>query len=63
MDCRKKKWIIAFFFFEGITLIIWGVSKRFIPGKKVEHVEKTGAKELGDRIFFSLFFCHTEING
>lgn len=47
---RKKKWIIAFFFFEGITLIIWGISKRFVPGKKVEHVEKMGAKELGENI-------------
>ena len=47
---KKKKWILAFFFFESITLIIWGVSKRFVPGKKVEHVEKTGAKELGENL-------------
>ncbi len=47
---KKKKWILAFFFFESITLIIWGVSKRFVPCKKVEHVEKTGAKELGENL-------------
>ena len=47
---KKKKWIIAFFLFEGITLIIWGISKRFVPGKKVEQVEKTGAKELGENL-------------
>ncbi len=47
---KKKKWIIAFFFFEGITIIIWGVSKHFIPSKKVEHIEKTGAKELGENL-------------
>ncbi len=47
---KKKKWIIAFFLFEGITIIIWGVSKRFVPTKKVEHIEKAGAKELGENL-------------
>ena len=47
---RKKKWIIPFMFFEGITIFIWGVSSKFIPGKKVEQVSKNGAKELGENL-------------
>ena len=47
---RKKKWIIPFMFFEGITIFIWGVSSKFVPGKKVEQVSKNGAKELGENL-------------
>lgn len=47
---RKKKWLILFMFFEGITLFWWGVSSRFVPGKKVEQVSKNGAKELGENL-------------
>lgn len=47
---RKKKWLILFMFFEGITLFWWGVSSGFVPGKKVEQVSKNGAKELGKNL-------------
>ncbi|WP_022765406.1 ATP-binding cassette domain-containing protein [Butyrivibrio sp. XPD2006] len=47
---RKKKWLILFMFFEGITLFWWGVSSRFVPGKKVEQISKNGAKELGENL-------------
>ena len=47
---RKKKWLILFMLFEGITLFWWGVSSRFVPGKKVEQVSKNGAKELGENL-------------
>ncbi len=47
---KKKKWLILFMLFEGITLFWWGVSSRFVPGKKVEQVSKNGAKELGENL-------------
>ena len=45
---QKKRWIIMFIFFEGITLFYWGVSKKFVPNRTVtdyKHVK--GAKVSG----------------
>ena len=35
---RKKRWILMFLFFESLTILIWGVSKSFVPSKKVENL-------------------------
>ena len=48
---RNKRWIWAFFFFESLTIMLWGFSKKFQPTKKVLNLKGvTGAKELGEDI-------------
>ena len=48
---RNKRWIWAFFFFESLTIVIWGFSKKFQPTRQVENLKGvTGAKELGEDI-------------
>ena len=48
---RNRKWIWAFFFFESLTIVIWGFSKKFQPTKKVLNLKGvSGAKELGEDI-------------
>lgn len=48
---RNRKWIWAFVFFESLTIVIWGFSKKFIPTKQVENLKGVfGAKELGEDI-------------
>ncbi len=46
---RSKKWVILFLFFQALTALIWGLSPKFVPGKKVvSYRGKTGAKVLGE---------------
>ncbi len=45
---RKKKWIILFLLLEGPTILWWGVSSGFVPGKVVEQAAGSGAKEAGE---------------
>ena len=48
---RRKLWLLAFGFFESITIFIWGVSKSFVPSQMYEdHRKKEGAKALGQNI-------------
>ena len=48
---RNKRWIWAFFFFESLTIMLWGFSKKFQPTKKVLNLKGvSGAKELGEDI-------------
>ncbi|WP_026665207.1 ATP-binding cassette domain-containing protein [Butyrivibrio sp. FC2001] len=47
---RNKKWIIMFFLFEGITLMIWGLVKGFVPSFRVDDLEGDGAKILGQDV-------------
>lgn len=48
---RNRKWIWAFFFFESLTIVIWGFSKKFTPTKQVENLKGVfGAKELGEDV-------------
>ena len=48
---RKRTWLFAFFFFEGITMLIWGLSDKFVPSKMVELPGRApGAKELGKEL-------------
>ncbi|WP_029230920.1 ABC transporter ATP-binding protein [Butyrivibrio sp. VCB2006] len=35
---RKKRWIWMFIFFESLTILIWGYSKKFVPSKTVENL-------------------------
>ncbi len=44
---RSKKWLLMFFLLEGVTAVIWGYSKKFVPSKKVENLsEAVAAKGL-----------------
>ena len=48
---RRKRWILAFIFFEGITCMIWGLSKQFLPSKKVFNPNNVeGAIESGSAV-------------
>ena len=48
---RHRRWIWAFFFFESLTIMLWGFSKKFQPTKKVLNLKGvSGAKELGEDI-------------
>ncbi|WP_044932680.1 ATP-binding cassette domain-containing protein [Butyrivibrio sp. AC2005] len=48
---RSKKWIWAFIFCETITVLIFGLSKNFVPTKKVDIVpDKYGVKGLDQDI-------------
>ncbi len=47
---RKKRWVVAFMLLEAPTAIYWGLSKKFVPNKKVVRASKDGAKELGENI-------------
>ena len=48
---RRKRWILAFIFFEGITVMIWGLFKQFVPSKKVFNPNDVeGAKESGSAV-------------
>ena len=45
---RRKKWVVLFVFFDGITAMIWGFSESFQPKKKVFSVDaQAGAKIRG----------------
>lgn len=43
---KKKSWIWIWFFFEGISALIWGYNKKFVPSKKVVKIED-GVKSYG----------------
>ncbi len=46
---RNRKWMWAFIFFKTLTLLIWGISRKFQPSKKVVSLKGvSGAKELGE---------------
>ncbi len=48
---RKKRWLLGFIFIEGITVLIWGLSDKFVPTKFVELPGRApGAKELGKEL-------------
>lgn len=47
---KNKKWILAFVFFEEITVLIWGLSGKFVPKRKVEDLSESGAEELGQDV-------------
>ncbi len=45
---RKKKWVVPLIIFEGLTLLLWGLSSKFVPSEKVEDLSGvSGAKEAG----------------
>lgn len=44
---RSKRWIIPFLFVEGITSLIWGFGKTFVPNRKVISYEELMAPESG----------------
>ena len=45
---RHKIWVLFFVILEGPTLLMWGLSKRFVPEKQVEDYSgKVAAKTLG----------------
>ena len=47
---RSKKWVLAFLFLEGPATILWGLSNKFVPSKKVEQIAKSGAKEFSEEL-------------
>ena len=47
---RSKKWSILFVLFEGITVIIWGFSKKFQPVKELDINNPEGAKVFGGEV-------------
>ncbi len=47
---RSKKWVLAFLFLEGPATILWGLSPKFVPSKKVEQIAKSGAKEFSEEL-------------
>ncbi len=48
---RRKLWIMGFILFQGITSLIWGLGKSFVPSKKVEnYADAEGAREVGTHI-------------
>ncbi|MCR5156263.1 MAG: ABC transporter ATP-binding protein [Butyrivibrio sp.] len=45
---RSKKWVVLMVLFEAVTICYWGVSKKFIPVRKIESLDVSGqAKTLG----------------
>lgn len=45
---RRKRWLWGWIFFESITALIWGCSRKFEPVTKVEEIDKdAGAKVSG----------------
>ncbi|MCR5178612.1 MAG: ABC transporter ATP-binding protein [Lachnospiraceae bacterium] len=45
---RNRKWVVPLIVFEGPTLLLWGISPKFVPSKKVADLTGvTGAKETG----------------
>jgi len=47
---RSKKWAVLFVLFEGITVLIWGFSKKFQPVKELNLIDKEGAKVFGKEV-------------
>ena len=47
---RSKKWAVLFVLFEGITVLIWGFSKKFQPVKEPNLIDKEGAKVFGKEV-------------
>lgn len=47
---RSKKWAVLFVLFEGITVLIWGFSKKFQPIKELNLIDKEGAKVFGKEV-------------
>jgi ABC-type multidrug transport system ATPase subunit len=48
---RRKLWIIAFLLLEPYTVLLWGLSPKFVPSKKIEDLSKvTVAKEIGKKL-------------
>ncbi len=48
---RKKNWIWMFVFLDAVTVLIWGLSPKFVPSKVVIRVKKSVlAKEFGQNI-------------
>lgn len=48
---RNKRWLWLFALFETVTVLVWGLSSKFVPSKTVENLKNaTAAKELGKEI-------------
>ncbi len=47
---RKKRWLIPWLFFESLTSLLWGVSKKFIPVRKLEIIDDQGIGESGTQV-------------
>lgn len=47
---RSKKWAVLFVLIEGITVLIWGFSKKFQPVKELNLIDKEGAKVFGKEV-------------
>lgn len=47
---RSKKWAVLFVLLEGITVLIWGFSKKFQPVKELNLIDKEGAKVFGKEV-------------
>lgn len=47
---RSKKWGFLFVFFEGITVMIFGFSKKFMPLRRLDEQGETVAKEFGGEV-------------
>lgn len=48
---RKKSWIWMFVFLEAFTVLLWGISPKFVPSKVVIRVKKSVlAKDFGQNI-------------
>ncbi len=37
---KDKKWVLAFVFFEAITMLYWGLSSKFVPKKTVTNLKR-----------------------
>lgn len=45
---KDKKWVLAFVFFDAITMLYWGLSSKFVPKKTVTNLKRVKqAKILG----------------
>lgn len=48
---RRKRWILGFIFLEGLTVFLWGISKKFVPSKQVVNFKLVeGAKVSGSAV-------------
>ncbi len=48
---KERRWIWCFIVLEGVTVLYWGFSKKFVPEKQVVNLKEVkGAKVLGKQI-------------
>lgn len=47
---RRKAWLFPWLIVESITSVIWGVSKKFVPVKQLEVIDKSGVEESGAQV-------------